>query len=172
MYFHLNLNPMKQILVILIVVFVLLQFFQIDKTNPPVNKGMDFLSIKNVPQPLADKIRSSCYDCHSDETIYPVYSYLQPFGWFLKSHIDEGRKELNFSTFATYEPSRQAHKLAEASEMLERHAMPLDSYTMIHTDANLSEKERADLIDFFRKTEQEIRIANQLPPEKAKPSRK
>lgn len=162
---------MKPVLIILIVIFIFLQFFQIDKTNPPLNKGMDFLTIKNVPSALANRVRASCYDCHSNETVYPAYAYIQPLGWFLKNHIEEGRKALNFSTFATYEPNQQAHRLAEAADVLEQHVMPLDSYTMLHATANLTEEEKTDLIQFFRKTEQEIRLVNHLAPEKTQPSR-
>ena len=97
-------------------VFIIIQFFPINKSNPITNEGMDFLKIKNTPEPIAKLIRNSCYDCHSNETKYPFYSNIQPVAWLLKNHIDEGRKELNFSTFATYEPKRQAHKLEEAAE--------------------------------------------------------
>lgn len=162
---------MKKIAIVLFVVFILIQFFQIDKTNPPVNKGMDFLTIKNTPETLAAQIRSSCYDCHSNETKYPWYSYIQPFGWFLKNHIEEGRKELNFSTFATYEPKRQAHKLDEASEMVEHSEMPLESYLLIHGEAKLTDDQKTEMINYFRKIEEEIRVANNLPPEAAKPEK-
>jgi hypothetical protein len=89
---------MKNLLKVLLVVFIILQFFRIDKTNPPVDKNMDFLTIKKTPENVSTLIKSACYDCHSNETIYPWYSNIQPFGWFLKDHIDEGRRELNFST--------------------------------------------------------------------------
>ncbi|WP_312206622.1 heme-binding domain-containing protein [Epilithonimonas hominis] len=116
---------MKKILVVLLMVFIIIQFFPIDKTNPTTNEGMDFLKIKNTPEPIAKLIKNSCYDCHSNETKYPFYSNIQPVAWLLKNHIDEGRKELNFSTFATYEPKRQAQKLEEAAEYIEQKKMPL-----------------------------------------------
>ncbi len=93
---------MKKLFFLLVVAFALLQFFQIDKTNPPVDKNMDFLTIKKTPEDVAQLIKTSCYDCHSNESVYPWYTNIQPFGWFIKDHIEEGRKELNFSTFATY----------------------------------------------------------------------
>ena len=143
-------------------VFIIIQFFPIDKSNPITNEGMDFLKIKNTPEPIAKLIRNSCYDCHSNETKYPFYSNIQPVAWLLKNHIDEGRKELNFSTFATYEPKRQAHKLEEAAEYVEQKNMPLESYTLGHSDAKLSDEQRKQLVNYFRMVQKQIQQANTL----------
>ncbi|MGZ5209298.1 MAG: heme-binding domain-containing protein [Kaistella sp.] len=156
---------MKKILVILFVAFVLIQFFPIDKNNPNPSPGMDFLTIKNTPESTASLIRNGCYDCHSNESKYPWYSNVQPIAWFLKSHIDEGRKKLNFSTFATYEPKRQAHKLYEAVEMVEKDEMPLDSYVLGHPEANFTEAQKQELIKYFKAVESETRLVNDLPAE-------
>ena len=78
---------MKKILIIIIVAFVLIQFFPIDKNNPVATPKMDFLKIKNTPEKTANLIRNSCYDCHSNESKYPWYSNVQPFAWFLENHI-------------------------------------------------------------------------------------
>lgn len=142
---------MKRILVIILVAFVIIQFFPIDKVNPPVDKGMDFLNIKNTKPELAKMIRTSCYDCHSNETQYPWYSSIAPTSWWLKNHINEGRKELNFSTFATYEPKRQIHKMEECIEMLKNHEMPLESYYLGHQEAKLTDLQRQELIKYFKK---------------------
>lgn len=153
---------MKKILFILLSIFIIIQFFPIDKTNPATNPGMDFLNIKKTPTPLAHQIRTSCYDCHSNETKYPWYSNIQPVGWFLKNHIDEGRKELNFSTFSLYSPKKQAHKMDEAAEHVEKLKMPLDSYVVGHSMAALNENQRKELVAYFKKIEDDIRVQNNL----------
>ena len=163
---------MKKVLLILFLGFILIQFFRIDKTNPPINEGMDFLTIKKTPETIANQIRNSCYDCHSNETKYPWYSNIQPFGWFLKNHIEDGRKHLNFSTFATYEPKRQAHKLYESFEMVEHGEMPMESYLLMHPEAKLSESQKAEIVNYFKRIEDEIRVANNLAPEDAKTEKK
>ncbi|MCB4235638.1 heme-binding domain-containing protein [Kaistella anthropi] len=142
---------MKKILVILLVAFILIQFFPIDKNNPAPTPQMDFLTIKNTPESTAKLIRNGCYDCHSNESKYPWYSNFQPVAWFLKDHIDEGRRKLNFSTFSTYEPKRQAHKLFEAIEMVEKDEMPLDSYTIIHSEAKYTEAQKQEVLQYFKK---------------------
>ncbi|KQR93665.1 cytochrome C [Chryseobacterium sp. Leaf180] len=151
---------MKKLLIVVLVAFVIIQFFPIDKTNPPVNAGMDFLKIKTIEPSTAKLIRNSCYDCHSNETRYPWYASLAPSSWIIKNHIEEARKELNFSTFATYEPSRQIKKMEEASEMIEKKEMPLESYFIGHQDAKLTDAQRKELVDFFRKEIQDTKIKN------------
>nr|WP_317207647.1 heme-binding domain-containing protein [Chryseobacterium sp. MEBOG07] len=75
---------MKKIIVIILVAFILIQFFPIDKTNPPPTPGMDFLKIKNTPDKIARTLRTSCYDCHSNETTYPWYANISPASWWVK----------------------------------------------------------------------------------------
>ena len=157
---------MKKILVILLVAFILIQFFPIDKNNPAPTPQMDFLNIKKTPESTATLIRNGCYDCHSNETKYPWYTNVQPIAWFLKSHIDEGRKHLNFSTFATLEPKKQAHKLDEAVEMLEKGEMPLQSYVLGHPEAKFSEAQTQEMIKYFKFQANDTRILNNLPAEK------
>lgn len=156
---------MKKISVILLVAFILIQFFPIDKNNPAPTPQMDFLTIKNTPETTANLIRNGCYDCHSNETKYLWYSNVQPIAWFLQDHIEEGRKELNFSTFATYEPKRQAHKLAEAIEQIEKGEMPLDSYIIVHSEAKFSEAQKQEVIQYLKLVESDIRREHQLPDE-------
>jgi len=149
---------MKKILIVLLVAFVIIQFFPIDKKNPPVNIGMDFVNIKNTPENIAQVIKTSCYDCHSNETKYPWYSSIAPSSWFVKNHIDEGRKELNFSTFAMYEPKRQIHKMEECIEMIEKKEMPLESYYIGHQDAKLTDQQREMLAKYFKTQIEETEI--------------
>ncbi|GEN77122.1 heme-binding domain-containing protein [Chryseobacterium hagamense] len=146
---------MKKVLLVILVAFIIIQFFPIDKTNPAPTPGMDFIKIKNTPPEVASILNRSCYDCHSNETRYPWYSNIAPSSWILKNHIDEGRKELNFSTFAVYEPKRQAHKLQECIEMVEKKEMPLPSYFIGHQDAKLTDEQRKILTDYFKREKQE-----------------
>ncbi|WP_226065401.1 heme-binding domain-containing protein [Kaistella polysaccharea] len=156
---------MKKILIILVVAFVLIQFFPIDKNNPPLTPQMDFLKIKNTPEHTANLIKNGCYDCHSNESKYPWYSNVQPVGWFLKNHIEEGRKELNFSTFATYPKKKEAKKFDEAAELLEKNEMPLDSYVIGHPEAKFTAAEKEELVHYFKTLAQETRLMNNIPTE-------
>ena len=148
---------MKKILLTLLVVLVAIQFFQIDKTNPVAVEKLDFLVMNNTSPEIASKIQASCYDCHSNKSTYPAYTYIQPVGWFVKNHIEEGKHHLNFSEFGNYSAKKQAHKLEESYEMIEKGEMPLSSYTIIHKEAVLDEAQQNVLISYFKEIEKKIK---------------
>lgn len=141
-------RAVKFVVIILAVVFLALQFFQIDKTNPAINEAETIDKVMNVPSDIKIILGKACNDCHTNNTRYPWYSYIQPNGWWLRSHVEEGRGELNFSVFATYDARKQAKKLEEICEEVREGKMPLPSYTWIHRDAVLTESEKNALCDW------------------------
>ncbi len=128
--------------------FIVIQFFQIDRSNVPVVAGQTIEAAVNVPADVSQILTRSCNDCHTNTTAYPWYSYIQPAGWFLKDHIDDGRRHLNFNTFATYDEKKRKKKLEEVCDEVTSGAMPLPSYLWIHRDAVLSESEKKTLCDW------------------------
>lgn len=128
---------------------LILQFFQIDKTNPEADPALDIINIQNPPEQVATMLKNSCYDCHSYNTRYPWYTYTQPLAWWIKDHIDHGREELNFSEWGTYSDRRADHKLEEAVDYTLSKEMPLPSYLIAHGDADLSDEQRKILADWF-----------------------
>ncbi|CAM3660752.1 heme-binding domain-containing protein [Flavobacterium gelidilacus] len=147
---------MKKVLIVLLVVLVVIQFFQIDKTNPVTDINQDFLKIHETPTEIAATIKATCYDCHSNQSVYPWYTNVQPVGWFVKNHIEDGKKHLNFSEFGTYTAKKQAHKLEECYELIEKGEMPLSSYTIIHKEAVLTETQQTALVNYFKEMELKI----------------
>ena len=140
----------KIALLILAIAFIGIQFFQIDKTNPPVVEGQTLESAVAVPADIAFVLGRACNDCHTNKTNYPWYSYIQPSGWFLKDHVNEGRRELNFSEFAAYEPRKRKKKLEEICEQVESGEMPLPSYLWIHRESVLSESDKKAICDWSK----------------------
>lgn len=134
----------KALKIIVLVVFlglIVIQFFRPDFTNPPVNQAETLEATTAMPENVRAILTRSCADCHTHETKYPWYSRIQPSAWFLKDHIDEGRRELNLSIWKTYEPRRQRRKLSEICEQVQARRMPLPSYLWIHRAAQLSGEE-------------------------------
>jgi hypothetical protein len=101
-------------------------------------------------------LKVSCYDCHSNHTDYPWYSKITPVNWWLNNHINEGKKELNFSTFSTGSFKRKDKKMKEIDEQVDKHEMPLDSYLWIHKDAKLNDAQRKLIIDWSKTSRQKI----------------
>lgn len=141
---------LKIAVLILAIVFIALQFFQIDKTNPEIVQAETLESIIAVPPDVKIILGKACNDCHTNKTIYPWYSYIQPNGWFLKSHIDDGQRHLNFSKFATYDANKQTKRLEEMCEEVTEGKMPLPSYTWIHREAVLTDSEKKTLCDWTK----------------------
>lgn len=140
---------MKFIWLFLILVFVVLQFFPIDKTNPSFNPDDDFIAMENPPEHIATIIKDACYDCHSQQTEYPWYTNVQPVGWWIKGHFQNGRKALNFSQWRQYNEEDKSRGLAEMAEEVEATKMPLLTYWIMHPEAKLSEEKRSELVAYF-----------------------
>ncbi|MBM9545714.1 heme-binding domain-containing protein [Leptospira sp. 201903074] len=127
---------MKRIFLILLGVFLILQFFPIVRTNPPVTA-----EIQTSPE-IKEVLKRSCYDCHSNETVWPIYSYLFPASLLISHHVEEGREELNFSEFGILAERKQNKKIYEIWEQVEEGEMPPKDYLLLHPSAKLSEKDK------------------------------
>lgn len=139
--------------------FLVIQFFRPDFTNPPVNQAETLEASTEVPENVLAIINSSCKDCHSNETIYPWYSKVQPSAWFLADHLTAGRKEMNFSVWNTYETSRKRRKLDEICEETKSRAMPLPSYLWIHRGAKLSDDEINSLCEWTSRESERLAVS-------------
>jgi Haem-binding domain len=132
----------KRLFLLLLVAFIAIQFFRPEKNSSEGVSPNDITTKYKVPDDVMAVLKTSCYDCHSNNTVYPWYSNIQPVAWWLKDHIDDGKKELNFSEFASYRIGRQYRKLEEINGEIKEGKMPLNSYTVIHTDAKLSDQQK------------------------------
>lgn len=145
----------KIILLILLIVFVGIQFIPTKRNQSESIPNTDFMVVNNVPQNIYNSLQTSCYDCHSNNTSYPWYNKVQPVAWFLESHIEEGKAELNFSDWNTYSNRRKKSKLKSIVSQIEDDKMPLISYTLIHKDAVLTQKQKTEIIDWITKLQME-----------------
>lgn len=132
--------------------FVGIQFMPTTRNQNNEVLRTDFSKTFSVPNNIQNLLKNSCYDCHSNNTNYPWYNKIQPVSWFLEYHIKEGKKELNFSEFGGYSKRRQKSKLKSIKSQIEKNGMPLSSYTFIHRNAKLSEKDKKLLITWMAKS--------------------
>lgn len=139
----------KKIIVGLFIILVGIQFIRPDSNNDNRVMATDFIKTYEVPAQMGSILRRACYDCHSNNTKYPWYSYIQPIGWLLNKHIREGKKKLNFSEFGTYSERKQISKLKSMKNQIKQNKMPLPSYTMIHPNALLTSEEKNLIITFI-----------------------
>ena len=132
----------KKILIGLLVVLVALQAFRPEK-NLSGDASKDISTLYPVPQDVQAILDRSCADCHTNKTNYPWYAEIQPVAWWLNDHVVDGKKHFNLNNFGNLRLAIQNHKLEECIEQVKEGEMPLESYTLIHTDAKLSENDKA-----------------------------
>ena len=138
----------KIIAIVLLVVFVGIQFIPSSRNQSDSVPETDFMLVNDVAENIQNKLQVSCYDCHSNNTQYPWYNKVQPVAWFLEDHIKEGKTELNFNEWDSLSTRRKTSKLRSIINQIENGEMPLDSYTLIHRDAKFSEAEAEEIINW------------------------
>ena len=141
---------LKLISIALAVFLIVAQFFPINKTNPPSDMTKDFISMTNPSTQIAEHIKVACYDCHSHHTKYPWYTNVAPVSWWIKGHMNNGMKHLNFSTWGDYSKKKKDNKLDECIDMVEKNWMPLLTYKIAHPESKLTDEVRTNLITFFK----------------------
>lgn len=134
---------------ILLLGVLALQTFQVDKTNPKVNPPDKFSSIEKTKSNYARTLRAACYDCHSNETVYPMYTYVVPVGQWIKGHVVNGRKKVNFSTWGKYTQEERNEMLKESAEEIKEGHMPILFYTWLHKKAKLTDNNRKRLAEWL-----------------------
>ena len=142
----------RKILLSILLVLIVIQFFHPSKNQSTELLSTDITKVHNVPETVMTILKTSCYDCHSNNTVYPWYNNIQPVAWWLNNHVKEGKDHLNFSDFGSYPEKKAKHKLQEVKEVIEENEMPLTSYTIIHRDAQLNDTQKKQVIDWVNST--------------------
>jgi mono/diheme cytochrome c family protein len=135
---------MKKILygiAILVGLFLLIQLLPYGRshTNPPV-----------VAEPLWDSPQTralaqrACFDCHSNESVWPWYSNVAPASWLVQKDVDEARSILNFSEWKSGQGARN-RRIDEVAQVVQRGSMPPSQYLLLHPNALLTTTEKASL---------------------------
>ncbi len=124
-------------IVVLIALFLVAQIvpFGEHPGNPPITAEPQWDS--PATRALAQQ---ACFDCHSNETVWPGYARIAPVSWLVEHDVREGRSKLNFSEW-----QRPQEEADEAAEVVREGEMPPWSYTFMHADAKLGEANRAAL---------------------------
>jgi hypothetical protein len=150
----------KKFLLGLLVGVVAIQFIQPARNKSEKMLTTDIQQMYQMPGRIFVVLQISCYDCHSNNTHYPWYSFIQPGAWWMASHIKEGKANLNFSEFGTYSNRKQQSKLQAIINSINDNTMPLNSYTMLHKNAKLSEENKVLILDWIKTTKDSLSLKN------------
>jgi len=129
---------MKKVGILIVILLIITQFFR-----PTKNNG-EHTNINDIPEDVMADLKVACYDCHSNHTVYPWYSNIQPIAFWLNRHIVEGKEKLNFD-----EPIRHK-RYKDIVEEIEENEMPLKSYTLVHHDAKLNTVQKNRIITWAK----------------------
>jgi len=131
----------RKSLAILIIVAAAIQLvpYGKDHANPPVVRepAWDSPATRNLA-------KQACFDCHSNETVWPWYSRIAPISWLVYRDVAEGREELNFSDW--HGGAGKAEKPQKVTRELESGGMPPLQYRINHPEARLDDAARRALI--------------------------
>jgi len=138
----------KWVVIVLVCLFVLIQLRRPARTNPPVDESQTIEAHTQMPPQVKDILDRSCRDCHSNKTEWPWYTNVAPLSWWITDHVNQGRKDLNFSEWGKLDKDRQDKKLRQICDEVEDGAMPFPSYLPMHPNAKLSEQDKKTLCDW------------------------
>ena len=145
---------LKIMLTIVLFIFIAIQFYQ-----PALNvdKGQvyttDFTQVYKMPIEVKAMLQTSCYDCHSNNTNYVWYDYVQPARTLVENHIKNAKEDLNFNEWDTYSNRKQERLLNSIKEQIETKQMPLSSYTMMHKNTKLNDEQIKVLTNWLKEQE-------------------
>ena len=119
----------------LLTAIIIIQFIPVDRDNPEVQEEIA------APAEVKTILQRSCYDCHSNKTEWPFYSYIAPVSWFVANDVQEAREDMNFTEWNKYDAEDKSHFREDILELVEKGAMPLKSYKTMHPDSEVSQSE-------------------------------
>ena len=138
------------VVIILLVAFITMQFFQPEKNIGEVSANHIFEK-EQVPENIKSIIKNACLDCHSNQTNYLWYHKIAPVSWMVNKHVVKGKDELNLSDWGELDIYDKIVILEDICQEVERKKMPIKSYTAMHKKAKLSNEQVAALCAWTEK---------------------
>jgi cytochrome c553 len=145
----------KITLVVGILAFGVIQFFQPEKNTSDDVKNL-ILTSEELPENVKEILKTSCFDCHSNNTNYLWYHKIAPVSWLVSKDVIKGKKELNFSEWGEMDDYDKIGAIEDIRQEIEQKTMPIKPYIMMHPDAKLSDEEVAALTAWIDKKAGEL----------------
>ena len=145
---------LKRGLLLLLGIFILIQFWRPQKNVSADKVVTDFENETRPSEEVGAILRQNCYDCHSNNTVYPWYAEVAPISLWIDGHVEEGKEHFNVSEWATWDMEKKDHKMDELIEEVAEGHMPENSYTWMH--GKLSEDEKEKLVAWGKNVRAEL----------------
>ena len=138
----------KAFWLIIFFLFVIIQFVPAGKPDTIPENENDLIYNNHIPESIVNILKTSCYDCHSNETSFPWYSHVAPVSWLVNRDVIKGREELNFSEWESQSKMDKAKNIDKIIDEVEGGKMPMRIYILMHSEAKLNEDARKQLADW------------------------
>lgn len=153
-------SSLKKLVLSLLILFIVIQFIQPARNKSGQVLPSDITKMYSLPENVQSVFKTACYDCHSNNTNYPLYVHIQPMGWLMAWHINNGKENLNFSEFGSYSKRKQFNKLRAIETSIREGSMPISSYTLMHSNAKLGREDKKLITDWVSITKDSLSTKN------------
>jgi len=138
----------KLIGAVIVAILIIIQLIPSGRPDVIKTNKSDLLVNNSVPDSVAHLFKNACYNCHSNETTYPWYSYVAPVSWLVSRDVKRGRNHLNFSEWEDNSKMDKAGLLDDINDEVSDGEMPIAIYTLMHPDAKLTSAERLLIVNW------------------------
>ena len=138
----------KAFWLIIFFLFVIIQFVPAGKPDTIPENENDLIYNNHIPESIVNILKTSCYDCHSNETSFPWYSHVAPVSWLINRDVIKGREELNFSEWESQSKMDKAKNIDKIINEVKGGKMPMRIYILMHSEAKLNEDARQHFADW------------------------
>jgi hypothetical protein len=146
----------KRILAAGVVIAVVAQFVRPDRTNPETDPSLSIRNDSLLTPAVLSLLERACFDCHTNETIWPWYSNITPVNFLVVRDVSEGRKHINLAEWSSQPVARRASMLERMYDEVSDGNMPLPPYLLFHPEASFSEEEKTQLLDWLASTQDSL----------------
>jgi heme-binding protein len=120
-----------------LIVLAAAQLIRPERANPPTDPSRAIQAETGSSNGLVAVLDRACHDCHSNGTVWPWYTQIAPASWLMARGVAEGRKAVNFSEWASYQPVVQQRLLSASCQDASTGKMP-GVWTLLHPETRLS----------------------------------
>ena len=128
---------LTRIAIVFIAVLAAAQLIRPDQTNPPTDPNRTIQAQMKNASALVAVLDRACNDCHSNEVVWPSYAQIAPVSWLMAYAVSAGRKAVNYSEWASYQPELQRALLSASCKDATTGKMP-GAYTLVRPETRLS----------------------------------
>lgn len=155
-------QKLKWVLLVTAVVAVPLFFIHPFGRVKAANSSKPLFSGTQTETPVINIVQRSCASCHSEQTVWPWYTYVPPASWMVEKDVRDGRDHFNMSHWNENSTEKRMEILSKISVMVRNKQMPLPRYTWLHPEAKLSEAD-ISLMDRWSHAERRRLRAEAVP---------